>query len=127
MEERNNGVGIAHITEYVNELVNRVVIRNYYSLAGQNKLLVHRNQKLERTKERLIAESSAIEARAGELQQMADFIKQHSKSIDKLLINRTAAYFEQLVILWKNISYDILKSNIKISRYRVVTFQDINF
>lgn len=127
MEERNNGVGIADITEYVNELVNRVVIRNYYSLAGQNKLLVHRNQKLERTKERLIAESSAIEARAGELQQMADFIKQHSKSIDKLLINRTAAYFEQLVILWKNISYDILKSNIKISRYRVVTFQDINF
>ncbi|OXM12968.1 hypothetical protein CEF12_00425 [Enterococcus faecalis] len=101
MEERNNGVGIADITEYVNELVNRVVIRNYYSLAGQNKLLVHRNQKLERTKERLIAESSAIEARAGELQQMADFIKQHSKSIDKLLINRTAAYFEQLVICEK--------------------------
>jgi len=102
-DEKINGAGIADITEYVNELVDKVVIKNYYSLIGQNKLLVQRNNELERTKERLIAESSAIEARAGELQQMAGFIKQHSKSTDDLLINRTDAYFEQLVGLNKRL------------------------
>ncbi|EGO7897531.1 hypothetical protein P9720_001022 [Enterococcus faecalis] len=86
-DEKIDGAGIADITEYVNELVDKVVIKNYYSLVGQNKLLVHRNKELERTKERLIKESSAIEARAGELQQTASFIKQHSKSTDDLLIN----------------------------------------
>ncbi|MGC6768814.1 hypothetical protein [Enterococcus sp. LJL51] len=102
-DEKINGAGITDITEYVNELVNRVVIKNYYSLIGQNKFLVHRNKELEGTKERLIAESSAIEARAGELHQIANFIKQHSKSTDKLLINRTDAYFEQLLILNKKL------------------------
>ncbi|MCB5953271.1 hypothetical protein LI951_14440 [Enterococcus sp. BWT-B8] len=102
-DEKINGAGIIDITEYVNELVDKVVIKNYYSLIGQNKFLVHRNKELERTKERLIAESSAIEARAGELQQMAGFIKQHSKSTDDLLINRTDAYFEQLMGLNKKL------------------------
>lgn len=102
-DEIINGAGITDITEYVNELVNRVVIKNYYSLIGQNTLLIHRNKELERTKERLIAESSAIEARAGELQQIASFIKQHSKSTDDLMINRTDAYFEQLVGLNKRL------------------------
>ncbi|EGF3616783.1 hypothetical protein ICW77_000957 [Listeria monocytogenes] len=102
-DEKINGAGIADITDYVNELVNKIVIKNYYSLIGQNKLLIHRNKELERTKERLIAESSAIEARAGELQQIVSFIKQHSKSTDDLLINRTDAYFEQLVELNKRL------------------------
>jgi hypothetical protein len=102
-DEKIDGAGIADITEYVNELVNKIVIKNYYSLVDQNKLLVHRNKELERTKERLIAESSAIEARASELRQIADFIKQHSKSTDDLLINRTDAYFEQLVGLNKRL------------------------
>lgn len=102
-DEKINGAGIADITEYVNELVYKIVIKNYYSLAGQNKFLIHRNNELERTKERLIIESSAIESRAGELQQIASFIKQHSTSTDKLLINRTDAYFEQLVGLNKRL------------------------
>ncbi|WP_221769157.1 MULTISPECIES: hypothetical protein [Listeria] len=75
-DEKINGAGIADITEYVNGLVNKVVIKNYHSLIDQNKLLVHRNKALDRTKERLIAESSEIEASAGELQQIASFIKQ---------------------------------------------------
>lgn len=109
-DEKIDGAGIADITEYVNELVDKVVIKNYYSLVGQNKLLVHRNKELERTKERLIKESSAIEARAGELQQTASFIKQHSKSTDDLLINWTDAYFEQLVELNKRL--DEIASNL---------------
>lgn len=66
-DEKINSAGIIDITKYVNELVDKVVIKNYYSLIGQNKFLLHRNKELERTKERLIKESSAIEARAGEL------------------------------------------------------------
>lgn len=102
-DEKIDGAGIADITEYVNELVDKAVIKNYYSLIGQNKFLIHRNKELERAKERLIVESSAVEARAGELQQIANFIKQHSKSTDDLLINRTDAYFEQLVGLNKKL------------------------
>ena len=101
--EKIDGAGIADITEYVNELVNKIVIKKYYSLAGQNKLLVHRNKALERTKEQLIKDSSAIEARAGELQQIAGYIKQHSTNTDDLLINQTNAYYEQLVGLNKKL------------------------
>lgn len=77
------------------DIVDDIIVKRYYSLAGQNKFLVGRNKRLEDTKEFFIASHSGVEERASELNRISRTIREDIEESSKLLARKEVYHFNQ--------------------------------
>lgn len=84
---------ILHITDELINFLEETIMKNYHSLVGQNKLLIHQNQSLERKVLNYESIQNVLTERSNELGTIKNFIMDETKENLQLLVKERKISF----------------------------------